>query len=248
MTTARPTAALLQHEATLLRRSPGALIWTVAAPVAAVVVMLLVPAARRSLEAFGGLSVVEAYQPTLVVFACSMIALQIMPMTLGQHRETGFLRRLRATPTHPAHLLVAVLLLVLLVCLGVGAVLLGLPLLVGVGSPARTALAVLAVVPAALSFLGVGAFLAAVIPSPRVASGVGTALAAVMWFFAGMWFPRAQFPGWLVEVADWTPGGAAATLLTGTARGLDVSLQPVICLLLWGVLGLVVAVRTFRWE
>lgn len=242
------TAALLRHEAILLRRSPATIIWTVLAPVLALLVMTAIPAAREPLVPFGGLSVVGAYQPTLVVFATSMLALQTMPMMLGQHRETGFLRRLRATPAHPAALIAAVLLLVLAVALVVGVLLLAFPLVAGVGSPGRVALAVLALVPVTFSFLGVGALLSAVIPSPRVASGVGAALAAVMWFFAGMWFPRAQFPDWLATLADWTPGGAAATMLTGTVHGLEVGWQPLLCLVLWGAVGFALAVRAFRWE
>lgn len=242
------TAALLRHEAVLLRRSPATIIWTVLAPVTAILVMTAIPAAREPLAPFGGLSVVAAYQPTLVVFATSLLALQVMPMMLGQHRETGFLRRLRATPANPAALIAAVLLLVLAVALAVGLLLLAFPLVAGVGTPGRVALAAVALAPVAFSFLGVGALLAAVISSPRVASGVGAALAAAMWFFAGMWYPRAQFPAWLATVADWTPGGAAATVLTGAVHGLQVGLQPLLCLALWGLAGFAVAVRAFRWE
>ena len=98
------------------------------------------------------------------------------------------------------------------------------------------------------SMLGLGALLAAVIPSPRVASGVGAALAAVMWFFAGMWFPRALFPEWLASVAAWTPGGAAASLLEHAAGAGTIAWQPLAILLGWAVLGFAIAIRTFRWE
>ncbi|MFZ2178150.1 MAG: ABC transporter permease [Rhodococcus sp. (in: high G+C Gram-positive bacteria)] len=242
------TTALFRNELRLTLRTPAMVIWTVVIPVVAMIVMCFIPDARQPLAAFGGLSVIESYQPTLVVFASSMLTLQMMPMILGNYRELGFLRRLRTTPAHPGNLLAAVLALILAVTLLVGLFLSTLPLLFGVGSIGRQALVVLLLIPCAAAFLGVGALLAAVIPNPRVASGVGSAVAAVMWFAAGMWFPRAQFPDWLASVADWTPGGAAAFLLTSAATGASIGWQPFVCLLAWTVIGFAVATRTFRWE
>lgn len=242
------TRTLLRTEARLLARSPGILVWMVAVPLTALVVLAAVPAARRPVDAFGGLSVLESYQPTLIVFVSTMLAFQVLPMLLGQYRELGFLRRLRATPAHPRQLLTAVLALVLGCTLAVGLVMTFLPLVVGVGDAGRLALTAAALLPVALCFLAVGALLAAVIPDPRVASGVGAALAAAMWFFAGMWYPRAQFPDWLARLADWTPGGAAATVLTGTAHGAPIGWQPAACLTVWALTAAALAVRTFRWE
>lgn len=177
----------------------------------------------------------------------SMLSLQMMPTLLGQYRELGFLRRLRTTPASPRQLLTAVLLEMLAVSLVVGLVMLGLPLVVGVGHLPRLAIMALVLVPTAITFLAMGSFVAAVIPSSRVAGGVGAALSAVMWFFAGMWYPRALFPGWLAAIADWVPGGAAATAMTDAAAG-TVHWQPFACFAIWAVVSLVGAARFFRWE
>lgn len=242
------TVALFRNEFRLLLRNPAVVIWTIIIPVAALVVMCLIPGARKPLPGFGGLSVVESYQPTLVVFAATMLALQMMPMFIGQYRELGFLRRLRTTPAHPRDLLAAILALILAISVVVGLVLLTFPLLFGVGVVGRLALQALLLVLVAASFLAVGAMLAGIIPNPRVASGVGAALAAVMWFFAGMWFPRALFPSWLAAISDWTPGGAAASVLGAAAAGDTIGAQPLLTLALWTVLGFAVATRSFRWE
>ncbi len=213
------TTALLRNEIRLTLRQPAIVIWTVIIPVTAIIVMCLIPAARQPLAGFGGLSVVSAYQPTLVVFASSMLALQMMPMVLGNYRELGFLKRLRTTPAHPGNLLAAVLALMFAITALVGSLMVLFPLAFGVGQVGRQLLSLALLIPVAAAFLGLGSLLAAVIPNPRVASGVGAAIAALMWFFAGMWFPRAMFPDWLAGIADWTPGGAAATLLTTAASG-----------------------------
>lgn len=244
----KATVALFRNEFRLLLRNPAVVIWTVLIPVAAIVVMCVIPGARQPLPHFGGLSVIESYQPTLVVFAATMLALQMMPMFIGQYRELGFLRRLRTTPAHPRDLLAAILALMLVIILVVGLVLLTFPLLFGVGDVGRLALQSLLLVLVAASFLAVGSMLAAVIPNPRVASGVGAALAAVMWFFAGMWYPRAMFPGWLATISDWTPGGAAASVLGAAASGQTIASQPLLALVLWTVLGFAIATRSFRWE
>lgn len=244
----RATSALFANELRLLGRTPAVMIWTVILPLAALVVMCAIPAARRAQVVLGGVSVVEAYQPTLVVFAMTSLALQAMPTVLGQYRELGFLRRLRTTPAAPRQLLTAVLLLTFGVVMVVGVLMGAYPLFFGLGRASSLGWAVLVLVPASGAFLAVGAMLAAVIPSSRVAGGTGAALAAVMWFFAGMWFPRARFPDWLSRIADWTPGGATATALTQALQGQPLTWQPLVCLLLWTASCFMVAVYSFRWE
>lgn len=240
--------ALLRNEARLLARQPAVPIWTVILPVTAMVVMAAIPAASRPLDGFGGVGVLQAYQPTLMVFASSMLALQMFPILLGQYRELGYLRRLRTTPASPWQLLGAMLVLMLSVTMAVGVIMVAVPLVVGVGKIAQAPAILGVFLPTTLAFLAVGALIAAVIPSSRVAGGAGAALAAVMWFFAGMWFPRALFPDWLAAIAAWTPGGAAATAMADVAVGTGPGWQPFACLTVWFVAALVIAVRAFRWE
>lgn len=240
--------ALFRNELRLTLRSPATIIWTVLIPIAALIVMCCIPGARQPSMVFGGLSVVTAYQPTLIVFAMTTLALQTMPTVLGGYRESGFLRRLRTTPVHPGTLLAAVLALTLVIAILVAAFLALFPLSFGLQDTGHQLLATLAAVPCAVAFLGLGAMSSSVIGNPRVAGAAGTAFAAVMWFAAGMWLPRAQFPGWLAALADWTPGGAAVSLLVHAASGTAPGWQPPVCLLVWAVLGFAVAIRTFRWE
>lgn len=252
-TVSRPGAsstwgALFRNETRLLARQPAVLIWTVILPVTAIIVMAAIPAARRPLDGFGGISVLQAYQPTLMIFASSMMALQMLPTLLGQYRELGYLRRLRTTPVSPWQLLGAMVILMLLVTMAIGVLMVVVPLVVGVGEVGRAPALLGVLLPTTAAFLAVGALIAAVIPSSRVAGGAGAALAAVMWFFAGMWFPRALFPDRLSAIADWTPGGAAAAAMTDVAMGSAPGWQPFLCLAFWLVIPLVIAVRAFRWE
>lgn len=243
----RATLALVRNEFRLLGRSPAILIWSVLIPVTALIVMAAIPAARRPVDRFGDLSVLQLYQPTIIVFALSMLALQMIPPMVGQYRELGFLRRLRTTPASPWQLLIALLVVVFCMSIAVGAVLVMVPLVVGVGRLQTVAALVLLLVVTTAAYLGLGAMLAAVIPNSRIAGGVGATVAIVLWFLAGMWVPRTLFPGWLAQIAAWSPG-VSATAMTDAALGLGIDVRSVLVLLGWAVVGFVVAVATFRWE
>lgn len=242
------TTALLRTEATLLARNPAAVIFTVLAPLAAAVVIASVPAARRPSEAFGGLSVAQAYTPSLVLFAVTMAALVAMPQILGGYREIGYLRRLRTTPVSPRQLLLALFGVIGAVTVVVSVVISVLPLIAGVPAPRHPWAFAAAIALAVVTFHALGAALSAVIPGTRIAAGVGNVVAMLMWFSAGLWFPRAQFPDWLRTVTDLTPGGAVAELMNTSSLGGTLSWAPVLVCLAWTAVATVVAVRTFRWE
>ena len=65
----RAFAAHLRSETRLILREAAALIFGAVLPLAAIIVMSAIPAAREPLADFGGLSVVRTYQPTILLFA-----------------------------------------------------------------------------------------------------------------------------------------------------------------------------------
>lgn len=251
MTIATPASvsvALLRNEFRLFARTPAAVVLPVLMPVVAALVIAAIPAARRPAVPMGGLSVSQAYTPTLIIFAVSMATLVVLPSILGGYRESGFLRRLATTPVSPAALLAAYLAFTAVVSLVTASVIAVLPLLFGVPTAAHPGAFAVGVGLSVAAFLALGMWLCAVIPSPRVAMGIGNVVAALMWFAAGMWFPRAQFPAWLATVADATPGGAATRLITDATLGAPMAWAAVAVCMAWTVLAALIAVRTFRWE
>ena len=244
----RATRAHLANETRLLLREPAALIFGAVLPLAAIIVMTAIPAARQPLADFGGLSVVQNYAPTITLFATSVIGLTIMPGTLGGYREGGVLRRLRTTPASPATLLTALFLLMAAAGLVVAGLIVAIPAVGGAGLPTNLGWLALAAAGSLAAFLALGAVLAAVVPNPKAAAGVGNLIAALMWFAAGLWVPRFAFPDWLKAVTDLTPGGAAAQAMLEATHGLAVSWQPYAVLAAWTIVAAFIAVRTFRWE
>lgn len=242
-----PFRAHLRSESRLLAREPVALIFGALLPLAAIVVMVAVPAARRPHEALGGVSVVQAYTPVLILFATSMLGLTIVPGILGSYREVGVLKRLRTTPAPPAALLAALFTLVA----AVGLVVAGLIAAIAWAGGARAEQPGWFALTVALStacFVAMGSVLAAVIPNAKAAPGVGNAIAVLMWAASGLWVPRAAFPGWVLRLADLTPGGAAARAMLDATTGAPPSWPAYVVLLVWGVGSVVLATRLFRWE
>ena len=91
----KTASALLKSEARLLARNPGVVIWTVVLPVTASIVLAAIPAIRRPDDSLGGLSFFQVYQPVLVLFAITLLAVQALPDVLTRYREMGVLKRLR---------------------------------------------------------------------------------------------------------------------------------------------------------
>lgn len=248
---ARQWQALRAHLANELRlhlREPAALIFGAILPIAAIIVMTVIPAARNPLAEMGGLSVIQAYLPVLVLFSSSILGLTIIPGTLGTYRETGVLRRLRTTPTTPSTLLAAQFVVVSAFALLAAAVIVAVPGVGGAGWPQHLGWFALAALCSTCTFVAMGTALAAVVANAKAAPGVGNAVAVVMWAASGMWFPRAGFPDWLRFVADLTPGGATAQVMLEASIGGSVTWQPFAVLACWTLASVVLAVRLFRWE
>lgn len=248
MSTPTVFTTLLVHEVRLLAREPAPVAWSVILPFVACVVTPLVPALAVTQDYLDGLSFAQVYQPVLVLFASSTLALQVLPTIVTQYREYGVLRRLRTTPVPPWQLLAAIVTMVLGASLAMAVVFVAVPALLGLPLPRNLTGFALATVAAAVSFLAIGALLCGVARSARVASGIGGFVAACMWFASGMWFPKAAMPASLATVLDLTPGGAAAEGMLASLAGDWPSARSTAVLAVWTAVGFGIAARTFRYE
>lgn len=242
------TTTMLRTEARLLARDPGTVTMAVVLPIIAAIVLAVLPGTSGPNADLGGISFSELYQPVLVIFTTTVLAVQVMPAILSRYRADGVLRRLRTTPASPGLLLGVVITLVLAISVVVGVLLVGLPAALGVPRPASVPAFALAAVVGTLAFLGLGAVIAALASTPGLATGIGTTLGFVLWFFAGMWVPRTLFPGWLDTIASATPSGAVSAAMLQAAHGGGYDVRHLLIALVWAVVTTGIAVRTFRWE
>lgn len=244
----QPFGALLWNEVRLLGREPAPVVWAVLLPLIAAVVTPVVPVVAAPREFLDGMSFAQVYQPVLVLFTASTLALQVMPTVVTQYREFGVLRRLRTTPVPAWQMLAAIVVLVFGVTLVMAFLLVAVPAALGLPLPANLPAFALTATLGASSFLAIGALLCGVARNSRVGAGIGGFVAFLMWFAAGMWVPRAIFPPALQVASDLTPGGAAAGGMLRAMAGEWPQPLGLVVLLGWGIIGFVIAARTFRFE
>jgi len=167
-------------------------------------------------------------------------------------REEGMLKRIRATPLPPPTYLAAVLASILTVFTIQALVLVALGrLLYGSELPSRpfSLLAAAAVGAAAFAAMGVG--LSGLIRSAEGSSPVVNVIVLPMTFLSGGFGPTRRFPHVLRALADVLP----LTHLIDALKSIYLDHQSVTgqgaalaIVAAWGVVGLVVALRAFRWE
>jgi ABC-2 type transport system permease protein len=240
--------AMLVSEARLLLRNPGVVIWTAILPVAAAIILGSIPAVREPSDSLGGLSFFQIYQPILVFFAITLLAMQALPDVLTRYREMGVLKRLRTTPVSPALLLCAQLTLILSVAIVCMALMVALPPLGGAPWPRNVGAFVVSYLLGAWAMLGIGMVIASLFHNAKVAAGFGSFLFFVLQFFAGLWIQRPNMPTWLRDISDYTPSGAAVQALTDSSIGHWPRPLHLIVLAVWGAATSRLAIRYFSWE
>ena len=175
-----------------------------------------------------------------------------LAIVLVIRRESGILKRLRATPL-PAPAYVAALLSAFLAAFAVevvGLILLG-RLLFGIGVPDRIGSLVLALLLGAISFCGLGIGVTALMRSAEGASAVVNAIYLPMSFIAGAFFSPHHFPSFLRGIADVLPLTYFLRLVRNVMlHGHEIWSQGtnVAVVAAWGIVGVIVAIRYFRWE
>jgi ABC-2 type transport system permease protein len=185
------------------------------------------------------------YGVVATVFAGLSIVLVI-------RRESGVLKRLRATPL-PAPTYIAAMLLTFLAAFGLEVVCLIVlaRLLFDVPLPARGFSLALSLLLGAASFSALGIGLAGLVRSAEGSSAVVNAIYLPMAFLSGSFFSPHSFPDFLRAIADVLPLTYFIELVRDVmlyGHGIWSEPGAVAVIAAWGAVGLLVAVRRFRWE
>jgi ABC-2 type transport system permease protein len=239
---------VLRAEARLFAREPLTLFWVVVFPSVLLTILGLIPAFRHPEATLGGRRVIDLYVPVTVLLALIMAGLQAMPPVLAGYRERGILRRMSATPVRPRALLAAQ------IVLHGGAALVSVALALAVGRiafgvalPGQALGYLLALLLAALSALALGATVAALSRTTKIAGAVGSAVFFPMMFSAGVWIPVQAMPALLRRIVGFTPFGAGAPALGQAAAGDWPGLLHLTVMAVWAAVVVAAASRWFRW-
>ncbi|MCI0830941.1 MAG: ABC transporter permease, partial [Chloroflexi bacterium] len=195
---------------------------------------------------------IDFLMPGVVAMSIMQMGLFSVAFSFVQLKSRGILRRLQATPVHPASFIFAQVFTRLTVSILQTLVLVGLAVLAfdvhlegNLGSMLLLALLGGGV------FVSMGFAVSGFARTEDVAAPVANAIALPMMFLSGVFFPRDAMPEPLRAVADFLPLSYLADALRNVAvdgATLWSQWDNVLGLTVWLALTFFIAVRLFRWE
>ena len=200
---------------------------------------------------FGGRGSVDVSVPAYMAMIIGTVGLLSIAITTATYRETGVLRRYRATPLRPAVILTAqVVVNFVMTLLGALLLVVAARLVYGLRFEGNAVSVLGAFILSTLSFFAVGFLLAGLAPTARVANIVGMVLFYPNLFLSGAAMPKEMFPDSVRLVSRMMPLTYVVDLLQGLWFGEAWSKQLTAVGVLAGMLivGVVLSARTFRWE
>lgn len=176
-----------------------------------------------------------------------------LAVTVTAQRETGVLKRRRATPVPAVAVIIGRALTAVVVALAITAVLLAIGWAAyGAHLPARTAPAlIVTVVVGTLAFCCLGYALASLIRNEDAAQPITQAVMLPLYFISGVFVAVTVLPSRLVNVANVFPvrhlADALLVAYNPHTSGSGFAAGDLLVVAAWGVAGLLIAVRRFSW-
>ena len=232
-------------------RSPAAVFFTVLFPV----IFLLIFSSLFGDETIEelGIKTTVYYVPGIITLAIVSAALVSTAIRLVELRESGRLKRVRGTPL-PAWAFVAgrfgnaltLSLLMVVVVAAIGRLLYDVPI------PTNTLPALLVtVLVGTFAFCTLGFALTALIPSEDAAPAVTNVAVLPLYFLSGVFIPQNEIPEGVLHFADAFPirhfFQAFLTAWDPSTTGAGFEWADLAVVAAWGALGLLIALKTFRW-
>ena len=192
----------------------------------------------------------EFYVPSITAFSIITACYTNIAISVTFLRDEGVLKRLRGTPLPPwAFLLarvvhatfIAVILVLLVLAAGRFFYDVNLP------SDSWGQFAITVILGAA-AFSALGLSFTALIPNPDAAPPMVNFSILPLLFVSDVFLPADNAPAWLQKLADVFPIKHYAQAIMDTFMGNDWDLQGLLVIALWGIGGLILAIRYFSWE
>jgi ABC-2 type transport system permease protein len=232
-------------------RNPASVFFTVAFPV----ILLLIFATIFGgdiVHVRGGIKTTVYYVPAIITLSVISATMQSLAMSLVIAREDGRLKRGRGTPMPPwvfiagrvgNSIVVALMMLALIAALG--------RLAYGVAIPwERLPAIVVTLAIGTATFCCLGIALTAAIPTQDAAAPIVNALLLPLYFLSGVFIPDDQLPSGVIHFADLFPirhffEAFFSAYVPAGGGGLAWGHLAIVAA--WGVAGLLLAIRFFRW-
>lgn len=228
--------------------------FTLVLPVLFLVIFASVFGRRNTVEVAGGpINTPVYYVPGIIALGIISAAFMNLVISVTAQRESGALKRRRATPVPAAAIIAgrALTSVVVALCIAALMLIIGWPAY-NATVPGRTAPAlVVTVIIGAVAFCCLGFALASVIRNQDSAQPITQATMLPLYFISGVFVATSVLPHWLVDIADVFPvHHLAAALLTAYnphTAGAGFAGTDLLVVAAWGVGGLVIALWRFSW-
>jgi ABC-2 type transport system permease protein len=252
MSDLRRAGAQLTADMKIFRRNPAALFFTAILPVIFLCMFVGIFGNER-LKEYDNIRSSTLQVPAFIALAVVSAAFVSLAMGFTRMRESGMLKRVRATPVPSwivfagrigTSVVTAVLVTALLMAIG--------SLLFGVKVPTHTLPGLLAALAlGAGSFCALGIAYTRVIPSEEAGPAMTNAVVLPLYFISGVFVPFRQLPDALQHVAELLPVqpfvDALRIAFDPNTSGAGFAGGDLLKLAVWGVIGLVAAVKLFDW-
>ncbi|MCB0827189.1 MAG: ABC transporter permease [Solirubrobacterales bacterium] len=252
MSSLRLAVHQFRYDQKVFWRNPASVFFTALLPVIFLVILATIFGNDR-IESLGDIPTTTYYIPAIITLSVVSATFVSLAINLTVSREAGLLKRGRGTPL-PEWVFIGgrvgnalVISLVMLVVITViGRALYGVPV---PWSHLGTILVTLVVGAAAFCCLGIA--LTSVIPSRDAASPITNVIVLPLYFLSGIFIPENEIPDQVLTVAGFFPvrplfeAFFSAYDPASTPGGFDWS--NLLVVVAWGLGGLVLAFRYFRW-
>jgi ABC-2 type transport system permease protein len=232
-------------------RNPRAVVFTIVMPLFLLIILNTI---FHHLTGFiGAKTAALYYTPAMIGYQISWAGLSSLNATIVADREAGLLKRFRGTPMPRWIYLVAEIArtVVVVVCTVTVLLLVGVVFYhVRISMETFEGLVVYTLI-GAIVMAALGLALSAVCSTSDSAAVLGPFLVVILSFISGVFVPFNLMPDWLVDVGRVFPLEHLAVGLRtafSSAHSNGISATDLAVLFGWGVGGIALAIRTFRWE
>jgi ABC-2 type transport system permease protein len=233
-------------------RSPASVFFTVMLPVIFLLIFATIFSGETLDKPFDSLKTTTYYVPAILTLAVVSATLVNLAINLTVEREDGILKRSRGTPMPPwafiggrigNSLVLTLIMLVLITLLG--------HFVYGVSVPfARAGGVLVSLAIGAASFCALGIALTRLIPSEDAAPAITNVTVLPLYFLSGVFIPETDIPDGVLHVAGVfpiRPFFQAFFAAWVPSAGSEFQWGHLGVVALWGLAGLIIALRTFRW-
>lgn len=234
-------------------RNPRARFFTLIFPIVLLVILAGVFGHGTTIVDGVRVQISRFYVPGILALSIITAAYAGLVVTVANARETGVLKRRRATPVSPAILIGGQALATLVTTAAMSVILLLVGRIAyGVSfAPGALVAIACAVVVGTLSFACIGYAVAGMIGSVDAAQPIVQATVLPLYFISGIWIPNSNLSHSLRSIASIFPVEhlAAALHLASVHSSLGAALAPkdLLVLAIWGVAAAAIAARRFSW-